>query len=441
MSRPEPGRLRLPNVPTIYEDLLGGVVPALAVRRRGVPLAQMRLLFTVGASEVAKGAAPTLLAESLLAGTESRDRQELADGVERLGGRLWANHDDDSFVLGGSVLAQNTGRLLDIVADVLTGAAYDPAEVRTDRERLANETVIALSQPDVVADEALRRRMFGSHPYGARLPRPGALRRVGADALRALHPVLLNPRAGHLVMVGDVEPRRALAMAADALGPWLERARAVHTGLPPLPELRGGPVVVVPREASVQSNLRLGRRAPGRSDPDWPAAALANLAFGGLFASRLVENLRERNGYTYSPGSSFRHGRAGSSLVISADVSVASTAAALLETRYELGRIAVGGIREEELEAARRYAIGTFTFLTATQAGLADTLGTLTLAGVGPGYLGSYPAALHRASHNEVEAAARHYLAPAGFATVVVGDAGAVGDGLAAIDAVRLASS
>ncbi len=440
MSRPAPGRLRLPKVPTIYEDTLGGVVPALAVRRRGVPLAQVRLLFTVGAAQVAKGADATVLAESLLAGTDRYDRQELAGAVERLGGRLWANHDDDSFVLGGSVLAANTGPLLEIVADVLSGAAYRADDVRTDRERIANEIVIALSQPDIVADEALRRRMYGRHPYGGRLPRPGALRRVSASALRALHPLLLNPGAARLVIVGDVEPRRALAMAAETLGPWLESRHDATEGVPPLPQVQGGPILLVPRPGSVQSNLRLGRSAPTRSDPDWPAAVLANLAFGGLFASRLVENLRERHGYTYSPGSSFRHGRAGSALVISADVGVDVTAAALLETRYELGRIAVEGIADEEVEAARRYAIGTFTFLTATQSGLADTLATLTLAGIGPGYLGSYPASLHRTTRAEVEAAARHLLSPTGFATVVVGDVDEVGGGLAAVDAVRLAS-
>ncbi|EQD29669.1 peptidase M16 domain-containing protein, partial [mine drainage metagenome] len=156
----------------------------------------------------------------------------------------------------------------------------------------------------------------------------------------------------------------------------------------------------------------LGGPAPTRSDPQWPATALANLIFGGLFASRLVENLRERHGYTYSPRSAVRHGRAGSSLLVEADVATEATASALLETRYELGRIALGGVTEGELEAARRYAIGSFTFMTATQSGLAETLSALSIAGLPPGYLKSYPASLAKTTRAEVETAARRYLAP-----------------------------
>jgi predicted Zn-dependent peptidase len=157
-----------------------------------------------------------------------------------------------------------------------------------------------------------------------------------------------------------------------------------------------------------------------------------------MFASRLVENLRERNGYTYSPRSSIRHARAGSSLVVTADVGKEVTAAALVEMRYELGRLAVGGVSDAELDSARRYAIGTFTFLTATQSGLADTLAALLLDGVGPGYLVSHPAAIAKTTKAEVEAAARRYLAPAELVTVVVGDADEVARPLSMIDALRI---
>jgi predicted Zn-dependent peptidase len=321
---------------------------------------------------------------------------------------------------------------------LLQSASYPAEEVRADRDRLANETLMALSQPEVIADEALRRRLYSGHPYATGIPRPTSLRRIGPDTLRALHRSLLNPAAGCLVLVGDLEPRRALRTAADLLAPWLGTASETATKLPELPEVRLGPIDLVGREGSVQSNIRLARSSPARSHADWPAMSVANLIFGGLFASRLVENLRERHGYTYSPGSGIRHGRAGSSLVIEADVGTEATAAALVETRYELGRIAVEGVTPEELDAARRYAVGTFAFLTATQSGLAETLAMLALAGIGPGYLTSHPAALAKTTKDDVDAAARRYFGPAGFVSVVVGDAERVSGSLAAVDAVTV---
>jgi zinc protease len=214
MDRPPPGRLRLPKAPSIVEDSLGGRLYALAVRRRSVPLVQVRLSVRVSAGHIRKSAGPTVLAESLLAGTDQHDRQDLAEAIERLGGRMVASQGEDRFLLSASVLAENLDELLRLFAEVLHEAAYPSEEVRTDRERLANETLIALSQPDVIADEALRRRLYGRHPYAAEIPRPGALRRVSAGQLRRLHPDLLDPASAVLVLVGDVEPRRALASAS-----------------------------------------------------------------------------------------------------------------------------------------------------------------------------------------------------------------------------------
>ncbi len=439
-SRPAPGRLRLPKVPAVLEDELPGGLRVLAVRRSAVPLVQVRLAFAVAGSHISKSAGPSVLAESMLAGTDRRDRGELAKAVQRLGGHLGASRREDSFVMSASVLAENLRELLELLVEVLRGASYPQEEVRADRERLANETLIALSQPDVVAGEALRRRLYPRHPYAAGLPRPASLHRVSGATLRSLHGEILDPAAGQLLLLGDLEPRRAVSMARDVLSPWLATSKTPASVLRPLPAIAPGPIEIVPRDGSVQSNVRLGGPAPTRSDPQWPATALANLIFGGLFASRLVENLRERHGYTYSPRSAVRHGRAGSSLLVEADVATEATASALLETRYELGRIALGGVTEGELEAARRYAIGSFTFMTATQSGLAETLSALSIAGLPPGYLKSYPASLAKTTRAEVETAARRYLAPTALATVVVGDPTAIGAQLSTIGEVAISA-
>ena len=72
-------------------------------------------------------------------------------------------------------------------------ATYPDAEVRADRDRAADEMVIALSQPEVAAQQALRRRMFAGHPYATPLPTPAALRRVKAPELKLLHSAPSEP--------------------------------------------------------------------------------------------------------------------------------------------------------------------------------------------------------------------------------------------------------
>lgn len=433
--RPAVAALRVPKAPAVLEEEVG-LLRVLVARRPTIPMAEIRLSIALPPAAILRPAAPMLMAESLLAGTERRSREELASAVERLGGSLGASYDGDRFVVGGSVLAANLPQMLDLYAEFLVEAAFAPSEVRADRDRVADETLISLTQPEVIASEALRRRLHRGHPSATGLPSPAALRRVSPAALHDLSSRVLSPVPAHLVVVGDLDAARTVGLVEERLGPWLTGAAGGEdVTLPPLPGVRRGPIDLLDRPGSVQSNLLIGLAAPGRADDWWPAASLANLVYGGLFASRLVVNLRERNGYSYSPRSSIGHGRAGSTFVARADVGRDTTAAALLEMRYEMARMAVSGIEDEELESARRYALGTLSFLTATQSGLAGTLSSLAAVGIGPGYLASHPAAIARATKADVEEAARR-LFGGPSATVVVGDSGEVGATLAAVDEV-----
>src|SRR5262249_25899341 len=135
------------------------------------------------------------------------------------------------------------------------------------------------------------------------------------------------------------------------------------------------------RAASVQSSIRIGGPAVRRDDPRYPALQLANLLYGGYFSSRLVRNIREEKGYTYSPRSRIEHGIAGSTLVVEADVAAEVTAPALLEMWYELGRLSTLAPTDQDLADARQYAAGTLAMTIAHHGGLASTL--IALDGVG----------------------------------------------------------
>lgn len=421
--RPPVRDLAPPRAPAISSREISGGMRVVAVRRTSVPLVELRMILPLGSEQISNPAPLLVLSESLLAGTEYRDRSEIASAVERLGGTLGARVDRDAFILSGSALAWNLAKLLELVAEVLEAATFPASEVSADRARIADEVTIALSRPETIADEIFDEVIYPGHPYSTRIPRPAALRRVTSPALRELRGRVILSRGAALVIVGDVDTKKAVHHVEVALGGWARGSRRTSTKLPRVRAIEPGPLQLRDRPRAVQSNLRIGGFAPGRMSPDWPAMALATLVTGGMFTSRLVTNLRERNGYTYSPRLRINHGRAGSVSTFAAEVATDVTAAALIETRYELGRVAALGVDQDELDAARRYAIGTFLSSTSTQAGLASTLARLLADGVDPEYLASYPTRLRRVTLSDANAAARHYLAPSQLATVVVGDA------------------
>jgi predicted Zn-dependent peptidase len=186
----------------------------------------------------------------------------------------------------------------------------------------------------------------------------------------------------------------------------------------------------------VQSNVRLGGDGLTRRDDGYAALSLANVAFGGYFASRLTQNIREDKGYTYSPRSGLVHAASASGFVLEVDVATEVTGPALVEIDYELGRMATAPITSSELESAVNYLSGLLALQTATQAGLAGMLETLLADGLDVSWLREHPAALARATVDDVREQARRFLAPSALATVVVGDASRIGDAVSALSPV-----
>jgi zinc protease len=423
VTRPAIRDLAPPKPPSISSIELSGEMRLIVVHKPSVPLAEIRLVLPLGSEQISNPAAPLVLSESLFAGTEDLDRTEIASAVERLGGSLGAHVDRDALIVGGSAIASNLSRLLALLEDVLATATFPVSEVTADRSRLADEVTIALSRPETIAEEIFDEAIYGNHPYATRIPRPTVLRRVTSPTLRELRKKVVSSRGATLVVVGDTDPKKVTRTVKDTLGNWAAYSRRKSTTLSRVRAIEPGPLQLRDRPGAVQSNVRIGGVAPARTSPDWPATALASLVTGGMFTSRLVTNLRERNGYAYSPRLRIHHGRAGSVSTFVADVATDVTGAALNETLFEFGRVASVGIEQDELDAARRYAIGTFLTSTATQAGLASTLAGLLADGVDPEYLATYPARLSRVTLSEVNRAARQYFAPSQLTTIVVGDA------------------
>jgi zinc protease len=439
---PPLGEPRPQPVPAADESTLPNGLRVVVVPRPGVPLIELRLRVPFAASgaqtaheHTARGA---VLSGAVLLGTTSHDQNGIAELLQSHGAELSVSTDPDRLLLATTLLPDGLGPVLGVLAELLTDATYPDDRVEGERDRVAERIAIARSQPGVIARAALAARRYGDHPYAIALPEAELVSAVDGEALRALHRERVLPAGSTLVLVGDLDPRAAVDIVAGALTGWAGSGTAVEA--PPAPRLDAPGVELIDRPGAVQSNLRLGGPAPSRTDPDLAAVRLANMIFGGYFSSRLVENIRERRGYTYSPRSSVDHQVAGSSFLVEADVATEVTGPALLETWYELGRMALLPVTEAELDGARRYILGSMALSTATHAGLASTLSALIGSGLPPGWLAEHQQALAAVTVDEVLAASERYLASSALTAVVVGDADRVAEPLRTLAPVTVAS-
>jgi predicted Zn-dependent peptidase len=254
--------------------------------------------------------------------------------------------------------------------------------------------------------------------------------------VRALHAAGLVPGGAILTLVGDIDPHDAVALVEQRLGGWTAPHPARRLTAPP--QVAPSNLELVPRAGSVQSQLRMSAPALARLDARYAALQLANLVFGGYFSSRWMENIREDKGYTYGAHSGTEFVPGGAVLSVETDVASDVTAAALLETRYELGRMVAVPPTADEIDAARRYAVGSLLISLDSQGGYASTLASLAADDISVQWLRDHPARLEAVTVEEVAAAAGEYFAPSAFTGVIVGDAEVVGPGLRALGGVDL---
>ncbi len=282
------------------------------------------------------------------------------------------------------------------------------------------------SEPSYLAVRAFARALYGSHPYGTISPTAASIDAVTPEILAVEAARRLRPERSLLLVAGDVDPAAVHAEAARLFGGW--SGAGAPPAAVPAPVAPAGPrrILVLDRPGSVQTNLLVGNLGFPRTDPDAYPLELAMTIYGGSFTSRLVQNLREEKGYTYSPGAGASW-LAGCGTVRSyAAVRTEVTGAALNEILYEMERMATTESMDEEMERAFRRDAGSLAISLQTAAGVADEVVRLWVLGLPPEEIGREVDELARVTKADVRRASRRVFGTGAARIVAVGDAAAI---------------
>jgi zinc protease len=170
-----------------------------------------------------------------------------------------------------------------------------------------------------------------------------------------------------------------------------------------------------------QANIIIGHAGVKREDPDFYALTVMNYILGGGgFASRLVEEIRNKRGLAYSVASFFEPGKYPGSFQIVLQTKNSSAREAISLALQQMERIRKELVSEKELEDAKKYLIGSFPMRLDTQGKLVNFLTQIEYFGLGLDYPERYPSLIRSVSREEVLRVAKTYLHPESYILVVV---------------------
>lgn len=421
--RPAIGPERTFTPPPRVEKTLGNGLRVVAVRYPTVPKVSVVLTIQSGLAvdPAEKAGLAQFVADAVQEGTTTRDSRKIREEIFAMGASLTAaaGQDTSSFTIRG--LADTMPAMLSLLSDLVRNPTFPQSEIDLLKANTAQGLQAQLASPQFVANRSFRQTLFGSHPYARVGPTLTSVKNIDRASIAEYHKTYYRPNNAFVVVTGDVTPDAAFAAVEKVFGTW-PRGTVPPPPTAPTPPLQGRKVVFVQRPNSVQSSISVGNFTIRRNDPRWIVMNVANQVYGGAFDSRLIRNIREEKGYTYSPQSIFQAmGQAGLYRAV-ADVRNEVTGATLKEIYGEIDKLRAEGPSEQELVNTKTYARGLFVIQNATQTGLANTLNTMYSFGLPNDYPETFQKTVSSLSTEAVKTGAQMLLGSQDSVIVVVGD-------------------
>jgi zinc protease len=409
--------------PKRTKTCLANGLEVILAESHAIPKFHGELFFRSGnaaAADRAPGLAE-MTAAVVRTGTQKRASRRIEEDLRRIGADLATNAGSDTSAISFSGLSEFAEPLLGLVQELAREASFPEGEFERERRQKLEEVKLERTQPSFLASERLRNILFGAHPYAQISPSEAQVAAYKREDLQAVYREFYTPQNGLLLLVGDFDPHEMLKTVEKVFGAWTGKKPEPKSFAPPA-NPRGRRVYLVHVPGAVQTQILAGCHAITRKHPDWVKLGLTNSLYGGAFNSRLVMNIREEKGYTYSPRSGVHALRQYGYFSVSAAVRNDVVAASLTEIFYELNKLRSVPVPEPELADAQNYLSGVFSLGLATQEGLLTQFSVVALNELPDDYLETYRAKVRAITPEVLLETARRYLDSPNMQIVLVGN-------------------
>ncbi|MES2296463.1 MAG: pitrilysin family protein [Pseudomonadota bacterium] len=389
-----------------------------------LPLVSADLVIKSGAqaNPLERPGLASFTADMLDEGSSTRSSPQIADDFAQLGSAIDIASGADSSRLAVLALKDHFAGALALLADVARNPAFPAAEVERQRSSRIGDLSQLRENAASVATVAAAGALYGDHhPLGyGELGTRAAIEATSRADLQAFWQRHYLPNNAALVVAGDIRAADLKVLAERVFGSW--RSGPVPTPAAAVPAPTRARLVLVDKPGTPQTALRVTTLGPARQTPDFAALEVMNAALGGLFTSRLNNNLREQKGYTYGVGSQFIYHRSAGPFAISGSVRTDVTGAALAEVFKEVRGMRARAMTPAELSQARNSQILSLPGLFDSDRSIAYSLAGTYVYDLGLDYYSGLAQRFASVTSAQVQAVAKQYLVPERLIVVGVGD-------------------
>lgn len=328
----------------------------------------------------------------------------------------------DYMVISLVTLSENAKDAFHLLGLALSHPRFDGDAINRVRTQILSAIAQENEDPTSVAAKGFFATYFKDHPYAHPVNGdPGSVARITRNDIRTFQRTHWVKNGLRLTVSGDANANQMKSLIASAF------AQLPAKWAPPIPAGNhlGAPGVHVIPMPVPQPVMVFAVPGILRSDRDFIPGYVANYILGGGgFSSRLMDEVREKRGLTYSISTSLDALRKAG--IVAGEV--ATRAGAMRQTidvvRATMKDFVANGATQKELDDAKTYLTGSFPLAFASNAGISSQLNTFQRAGLPIDYIQKRNALINAVTLDDVKRVSQRLFSPNKLTMVIGGSLG-----------------
>lgn len=358
---------------------------------------------------------------SLLEGSKSTPADVMSEKFDYYGAYIekYVDRDQSSIVI--YALSRYGKEVLALCEEVFKNPVFPQAELDIYLQKQFSQFEISLQKASEISRRIFFSNVFGSdHPYGKSVEKDDFKNLLRKDLVDFYKSFYLAENACIVISGGYGDDM--INAIEEKFGSGIAQGKPVSIKACSIDKKNEPSTCFMRKEGAVQASVRMGKVVMQPKSEDFSRLKVLDYVFGGYFGSRIMQNIREDKGYTYSISSYMLPLRISTVWMISSEVKQGCSAQVIAEIKEEMRKLQHRKISVKELDLVRQVYGGEFLREMDGTLDISEKWKFLNMFGMNESFYSDFADILGSISADEIKETAIRYFDPSSLHCVVVGE-------------------
>lgn len=354
-------------------------------------------------------------------GTHELTSEQFYERMEFSGATLFTEVGEEHTGIGIRMMSRSKDEIIPLFFDMLRNPKLDSAEYKRLQKEMVTSLQAEAVEPSVIANRHFYVELVGKeHPAG-RFHSIDTIKNISLQDVKEFFTRRISPKNAVLVVAGDFEVQEFKNSYLKKITEW-KNDSTNDSCFASRVLMKKGAYRLVDKPDLTQTTVVIGHSSSGELAPERNCVALANYILGaGNFSSRLMSSIRSKVGRTYGISSQITAERDFGAFTITTSTQNNQLGAVVDAILDEFTTFWNQGVTGDELEKAKRFAIGNMAFQLEGIGNVAEKILWLRFYSYSNSFIEQFDKMINDISLDQINSTIKRMFSPESLNIVAVG--------------------